>query len=122
MFMKGNRKKLSMTHPEYSRVKKNLDHYLHEKVVFETMEGCVFSILKRRETTQFSPCQLANLRMKQLRILMSNMKIHFCNENPYLVNQAVLFEFRERAMMNPFSLIGSRVFHLLFETWKNTVD
>merc|ERR1711915_577252 len=34
-----------------------------------------------------------------------------------LVNQAVLFELRERTMLTPFSLPGSRVFQLLANYW-----
>ena len=87
--------------------------------LFKTMEECVFCIFKGRSTTTLFDCQLVDLKMKELKKLMEVLHRHFSNEPQNLVNQAVLFEFRERTMLNPFSLIGSRMFNLLAETWEN---
>eukprot|EP00092_Neocalanus_flemingeri_P007203 GFUD01007781.1.p1 GENE.GFUD01007781.1~~GFUD01007781.1.p1 ORF type:complete len:693 (+),score=115.26 GFUD01007781.1:27-2081(+) len=118
-FMNKNRKNLSQTHPDYSNMKKYIDNHLSENDVYKKMEQCVFIVLKSRLTKKLSSCPIANSRMKELKTLMKDMKNHFSDINPYMVNQAVMFEFRERTMLNPFSLIGSRVFHLLVDTWTN---
>ena len=81
------------------------------------METCAISILKSRSTSAFFDCPSFDLKMRELKTLLQNIKRSLRNENPEFVDQAVLFEFRQRTMLNPFSLIGSRIFFFLAELW-----
>ena len=122
LFTAKNRQNLSLTHPDYSAIKENISEYLLENNVYKAMELCVFILVKSKLTTKLGCCPIANLKRKELNNLMRNMRNGFSHKNQYLVNQAVLFEFRERTMLTPFSLIGSRVFQFLVDVWKHAEE
>ena len=121
-FSAKNRKKLSETFPDYALIKESIRNYLTEDEVYKSMELCVFSIIRSKLTRKIFSCPIANLKMKELNTMMINMRERFSEENSLMLNQAVLFELRERTMLTPFSLIGSRVFQILADVWKHAKE
>ena len=119
--MQDKYKKLAMSNPRYVEVRNKVNTYLSENDTFENMKEYVNSIIKNTLTNKVSICPVTKKCKENLHAEMRTMKSHFseCSEDPLLI-QAIWMEFRERTMMNPFSLIGSRVFHILSKTWQET--
>ena len=120
-FMQGKCEKMKSSHPRYSEVRTKVNKYLSENKTFKHMSEHIFNSLKSSLTNRLSFCPNANKSREDLMLEMRKMKMHFseCSEEA-LLNQAVMLEFRERTMMNAFSLIGSRVYYILVKTWQET--
>ena len=116
-FMSSKRSNLYTVLPDYATLKDSIKTHLTESNLFGRMQEHVFNILKSKLTKKIFCCPVANEEESKLRQLMQDMYQHFSKNDLSLINQAVLFEFRERTMLTPFSLPGSRVFQLLANYW-----